>query len=697
MSGDPKWALSFLMTMSRNSLKAVIFTGLFLIPFVPFLVSSSLFFPFITTKAFAFRTIVEVIFATWALLALTAPEYRLKKSYIVYALGAFLLVVGLADLFGNLPLKSFWSNYERMEGFVTLLHLGALFVVFGTVFKEIDWKRWWNTSLVASFLMVIYAFFQLAGVATIHQGGARVDGSLGNASYLAVYLLIHIFVALLFLYRERKNSGLLFLYGALALSQTYILYETATRGAILGFIGGLLLLALLNVRNKENLWMRRMSLWLLGLVIVVVGSVALLRNTAFVRNSLTLSRFTSISTEELRSGGRSFVWPMALKGIKEKPILGWGQDNFGYVFQKYYSPEMYKVEPWFDRAHNIFLDWAVSGGLLGLLAYLLLYVAYLWLIWKKQNNFSYEERSILTALLAAYFFHNLFVFDQLVSYILFIALLGYVHSRSAQTIDETKTAKDTTPHALALPVALILLSVFFYFITLKPIRANITLIQALGSLQGGNVAGAVSNFEKAYNLSYLGRSETVEQIALATPNILSSSLSTEEKNAFYRFAKEAVLAQSAEARGDARTEIVTGAFLTQTGDYAGAIEHLTVAEKLSPGKQTVYFELGSALINKGDIQGGLAAFKKAYDLAPEYLEAQKIYLVGAIYAGNRTIEQTLRSQIPEKDLVFDDRLISAYYSAKRYGEIIAILERRIALDPANAATYQDYIKQVRAL
>ena len=362
----------------RQILKNIIYTGIFLVPFVPFLVFGSLFFPFITSKAFAFRIIIEIVFAAWALLAIMLPEYRPRKSPILYALLAFLVVIGLADIFGAMPLRSFWSNYERMEGYIALLHFGAFFIVIGSVFKEVDWKRWWNTSLSASFLMVLYACSQLLGVTAIHQGGVRVDGTIGNATYLAVYMLIHIFVAILFLYRERRNTGLKWLYSALIILQTFILYETATRGAILGFIGGLILLALLNLRNKENPWMKRVSLITISAVVAVVLGVVLLRNTSFVKNSVTLNRFTTISTEELKGGGRSFVWPMALKGIKENPILGWGQDNFGYIFQKYYSPKMYNVEPWFDRAHNIFLDWAVAGGFLGLLAYLALYGAYLW-------------------------------------------------------------------------------------------------------------------------------------------------------------------------------------------------------------------------------------------------------------------------------------------------------------------------------
>src|SRR3989338_3383169 len=230
--------------MFSQTLRRVVFVGLFAIPLIPFLVFSDFFFPFITTKAFTWRIIIEIVFAAWVLLVLLDASYRPKRSLILYSLFIFLGIIGLADLLGVAPLKSFWSNFERMEGFITLLHLGMFFVVISSVFKEVDWKRWWNVSLVASFLMVLYCILQIIGLKAINQGGVRVDGTLGNAIYLAVYMLFHIFIALLFLRREWQNVALRWVYGLLILAQTIVLYYTATRGAILGLLAGLLVVAL---------------------------------------------------------------------------------------------------------------------------------------------------------------------------------------------------------------------------------------------------------------------------------------------------------------------------------------------------------------------------------------------------------------------------------------------------------------------
>ena len=68
------------------------------------------------------------------------------------------------------------------------------------------------------------------------------------------------------------------------------------------------------------------------------------------------------------------IWNISWQGVKERPILGWGQDNFSFVFTKYYNPQMYAQEPWFDRSHNVFLDWLVAAGVVGLIAYLYLFL-----------------------------------------------------------------------------------------------------------------------------------------------------------------------------------------------------------------------------------------------------------------------------------------------------------------------------------
>lgn len=607
---------------------------------------------------------MEIIFAVWLIYILLDADHRPRKSLITWAILGFLVIIGLADLLGVSPVKSFWSNFERMEGYISLLHLGMFFFVASSIFKEVDWKKWWNTTLIASAIMIAYSFLQVVGVLSPSRGDARVDGTFGNAIYLAVYMLFHIFIATLMLWRGRKSLALRWTYGVLIVAQLTILYYTATRGAILGLLGGLAVMACLNLFNRDNRLAKKLSLaFLVGLAVLIGGFFAT-KNTAIVQNSPVLSRFASLSFMEIKSQGRYFVWPIAFKGFKDRPLLGWGQENFSYVFQKYSTPDMFALEPWFDRVHDIFLDWMISGGLLGLISYLSLYIALFLLVWGKNFDLSHEERSIITGLVAAYFFHNIFVFDHLTSYVLFFSLLAYVHSRSivVNSSSNKKNTLNTNIYHVATPAVAIVFILVFYFVNFKPISGNVFLIEALKSIQTpGQISGAILNFEKAYGSARLGRPEVAEFIDTHTSSILSSDISPEEKNAFFIFAKEAIVRQTQELEDDARYELLAGSFLSTTGQLDEALVHLQRAKELMPSKQQIYFEIGAVYINQSKPDLALKIFKEAYEMAPDFPDAGVVYLVGAIYANDRALEDKLLSELPKK--VSDDPRVASAYKA----------------------------------
>ena len=141
--------------------------------------------------------------------------------------------------------------------------------------------------------------------------------------------------------------------------------------------------------------------------------------------------FARISLTETTTESRLTIWKMSWQGFKEKPVFGWGQENFNLVFNKYYEPILYKQEPWFDR-YNVFFDRLTTNGIFGLLSYIGLLGAALYYLWAKRKNtgLSVEDSAIFGSMFIAYFFNNLFVFDNLISLILFATFLAYVSFRS---------------------------------------------------------------------------------------------------------------------------------------------------------------------------------------------------------------------------------------------------------------------------
>src|SRR3989344_2001370 len=333
-------------------LRYALIAGIFIIPFIPFIVAKGMFFPFIVGKNFTFRILVELMLGGWLFLAWRDTRYRPRFSLILAAYALFLGVNIVADLFGENLFRSFWSNFERMDGLVNYLHFFAYFLIIGAVLNtEKLWTRFFQTTLAASVLMAFYAFAQLAGKIVINQGGARIDATLGNASYLGLYALFHVFIAA-FLFAKERNVWWRVAYGAVGALNLIILYNTATRGAILGIALGVFLAAILVFVFEKGWGARRKSAAaIIALVLVAGGFLVVFRNAPFITENPILSRIASVARVEAviadMQNSRFRIWEMAWKGFKEHPILGWGQENFNLVFSKFYDPRMYGQEPWF--------------------------------------------------------------------------------------------------------------------------------------------------------------------------------------------------------------------------------------------------------------------------------------------------------------------------------------------------------------
>src|SRR5690606_37228013 len=72
---------------------------------------------------------------------------------------------------------------------------------------------------------------------------------------------------------------------------------------------------------------------------------------------------------EQATGTRVIFWNTAKKGIAEKPLLGWGPEQFQTVFVKNLPSDMYlnenNREKWVDRPHYAVVEFFVSGGIIG--------------------------------------------------------------------------------------------------------------------------------------------------------------------------------------------------------------------------------------------------------------------------------------------------------------------------------------------
>lgn len=652
-----------------------------MVPFIPLIITPSLFFPFIAGKNFAFRILTEILLALWLILLFKDASYRPKRSWLLWAIAAFVSVIAIADIFGENFSKSFWSNYERMEGLITHLHLFAYFLVSSSVLiTEKLWTRFFQTSLVVSLVIAGYGFLQLAGKIVINQGGVRIDATFGNATYLAVYALFHIFLAWFLFTREKANVWLRWLYIIVIIVNSIIVYNTATRGAILGLIGGTLVtLAIAAVFEKENKSFKKFSVAAIVTIIALSLGFLLIKETTFVKKSQVLSRLSSISIEEVKNDARFLVWDMAIQGFKERPILGYGEESFNLVFNKYYDPRMYNQEQWFDRAHNVFLDWLIAGGLLGILAYLSIFACALHCLWRRMN-IPLISKSVLTGLFAGYFFHNLFVFDNIVSYMMFFSVLAYIHSQMEKGEASPVPAKDWESSNLKhIYIPLVVLGFLFvaYFVNWKGFMAGRELIEAIRPQPAG-LTSNFDHFKKSLAYNSFGVSEAREQLAQISSQIATMNAPEDIKQKFFEFGRDELIKQTKDFPNDARYELLAGIYLSKFKLYDEAVKHLEKAASLSPKKQTIKFELASLYISKKEYEKALNLLKQTYELEPNFADARDLYAVAAIYAGRTDIVKDVLMPVYGTTAVPKDEFVNAYAAVGDYQTVVLIWQNRIS-------------------
>jgi O-antigen ligase/tetratricopeptide (TPR) repeat protein len=676
----------------QKILRYLLIGGIFAVPFIPLVISSTMFFPFITGKNFAFSIIVELLLGGWAILAVLDKAYRPKFTLLLISILSFVGIIAIADIFGANPFKSFWSNFERMEGFLTLAHLLGYFVVAGTVLNaEKIWNRFWNTSVAVSVFIGFYGLLQLSGKININQGGVRLDGTFGNASYLAVYMLFHIFITLFLLVRWRGGAWMKYLYGAAIVLQLIILYFTATRSTLLGLVVGVIVTTLLiSIFEKQKILIRKISIGVLIATIASVGIFIAIKDTQFVKKGQVLSRFSNITLEE--GASRFTIWGMAFEGLKERPILGWGQENFNFVFNKYYEPSLFSQEPWFDRVHNVVFDWLIAGGILGFIAYFSIPIFMLFYLWRKmETHLSVTEKGIFTGLLAGYFFHNMFVFDNIMSYILFFSIAAYIHVHS--TLSQAKTDNSSVDSGngneglkrVAIPIIIIVVISSIYFFNIKGIVTARTLIQAI-SPQAGGLEVNLEKLEKALSYKTVGKQEVIEQTATAAMRVKNGGAPIEIQTRFFELAKSELGALVKERPEDARIRIFYAAFLNNFNFHQEALPHLKKAVELSPKKQAIAFELGTAYLNLGETDKAFDVFEGAYNLDTNFKNAEIIYRVGAIYTGRTEEINNLIGPITDSDRA-DNRIIQAYAKIGRFDEVVKSLEIVIERGPDSAQNH----------
>ncbi len=426
----------------ENILKGILLITLFITPLI---FASSLYFPYVSGKAYFFRLLIELALIPWVILLVRKPEYRPKlKNPLVIALLIFVLVLIITAFTGVDFRHSFFSTIERSDGIIQYIHWVLYFLMVISIFKtKRDWQIVLAVFIATALVNCIYAFVH-------HAQQPRLFGLLGNSSLLGGFLIFAIGFSLLFLINSFKpfagKTPLWFPVIVIVIVICFLaaLILTQTRGAYLGvFFGFVIFVVLANF----YLWKKSPPDRQTGKKVVILLNISLLvllaflalifiyKDSRFVKKYPIVYRITH-TAESNSVKDRLSEWQTAIKGFKDKPLLGWGPENFDVVANKYYNYRVGLYEPWFDKPHNQALQYLAEGGIVLFSAYLFLIASVLYSIFK---IFKREKilASIILAIYVGYITQSLILFDALPMFLGLFTLFAFIYFQSEPSRLET--------------------------------------------------------------------------------------------------------------------------------------------------------------------------------------------------------------------------------------------------------------------
>ena len=684
---------------SENKFKWIYLIGFFLILTLPLWNLPPWFSPPDWGKTIVFRIILSLIIFVflWQILfqrlndnlSLIIKNILNKQSKVFLAFWLLVALLGvhfLATLLSQNPAFSFWGSPYRSGGFLNF----AFYIIFAIlaflILRKSDWQKIWNFSIIIGIFVSIIAIFQhLKILSHIFVTTGSPWSTIGGSSFLAIYLLLLSFLTLAFGLQQKTKKK--FFYFSFLLLFLFIILITGARAAYLGLIIGFSyffffypvkytsavippngrLLNVLNHHPKKIVWLK--ALFGILLILGAYGIYCIITTSGklpqFIQeNQLFQELKPRLSISLFLDDPRFSVWKISSKGLIERPILGYGPENFSIAFDKHYDPSLARMsmlaEPipvtWYDRAHSFLFDIGVSSGILALIIYLLLFAVLFWGLQKIKKKRP-EQILIchgLQATFLAYLTANFFSFDIFSTYLISFLLIAYsLHIiYNANSTNKIEYNLNLTRNVLVklykyrniiVPLLFIGLIWFIWAYNIKPFQINKESNVAVYNANRGQCEDAVKRMENILPVhTFLD-----DYIRANYINIINTYIQREPLKTI-RLAPRGIeiLKESIEIRPSyTRYWLILGAYYNiLLENYQNAYPELVEewknqankcfeqAEQLSPKRQEIFISWAKTYLWIADYKGAEEKAQKCINLNPELGECWWILALINIYS-----------------------------------------------------------------
>lgn len=596
-----------------------------------------------TSELFEFNKIIvlygitTIIASIWIINSIRAKKFIFRSTVLDIPLTLYLLTLLLSALFSIDPRTSFLGYYSRFNGgLVSQLCYAILYWAFVSnmtskqALNAICYSLFSTAIASAMAVMEHFGIFTTCGLmglgykesCWVQDVQSRVFSTLGQPNWLATLLVALMPISWAYSLRHKAYSILTVLFFV-------TLLFTKSRSGLLAFgIEAIIFWGFVFWKGKLK-YVKQFTIQLL--VFSFLSFVFLFRPTT---NS---QQPTAVAGPALETGGtesgtiRKYVWLGALEVFKHYPILGSGPETFAFSYPMFKPVAHNLTSEWdfiYNKAHNEFLNYLATTGILGFIAYSVLIIVTISIFIKSKR---YDLLAGFVAILVTNFFGFSVVPISLL-FFLFPAMAlalsdeGKVHSFTNK-LDETQmffvaTIIGTTLYAL--------FSIHSYW------QADINYLQAKTLNRQGNPIKARELIEKAI------KSSKKEPLYWAEASNIDSDiaiLSAEEKkddqaSNFVKIAsQESNVSTNLSPKNINLKRTQAGVFYKLAGfnqNYLQSAEKtLKEAVSLTPYDPKLYYQLGILQLKLNKNEEAVKNLEKSVELKTNYKDGR--FALGSVY------------------------------------------------------------------
>ncbi|QBP40757.1 O-antigen ligase family protein [Paenisporosarcina antarctica] len=360
-----------------------------------------------STFLIAFMGIIWILVLKGKLLQ---PKFKHEKVKIEYILIIFIALLTLSTIFSADIYTSVVGAWTRHEGYLTWLGYLSVFYFFYRVinYNDFSLERLMKNLFVVSAVISIYGILQhfdydFISLIVPWESPTSSIAFFDNPNFYGTYLVLTMGIGMGLYLMASEKKPMLF-YGIVLTLMTSVLLYTNTRSAWIG-LAIVALFYTLTIVKQYKLWKKWVVL-LLAMGIMAVGINASEGNRYLGKIFITLEESGDLLDEGLtghEGSSRLIIWQKDLTILDDYFWIGSGVDTHAIIFpatsdelEEYFNNRTIMV----DKAHNEYLQIAVTIGIPALLVYILLLFKVYRKAFQALKGANKQQKNIIFTLLA---------------------------------------------------------------------------------------------------------------------------------------------------------------------------------------------------------------------------------------------------------------------------------------------------------